>query len=83
MDAIQQQMLDSHRALARGEKPPPLPARHDWEVLREVRDRQRFEAVTAGRPARARSVRAVRGRRWTALRALRALSARRRARPVR
>ncbi|MEU6015161.1 hypothetical protein ABZ826_14240 [Streptomyces sp. NPDC047515] len=62
MDAIQQHMIDSYRAAQRGELPPPLPGRHDWGVVREARDRRRFDAVIAGRPAR---------RRWrTALRAL-------------
>jgi hypothetical protein len=62
MDAIQQHMLDSYRAAQRGELPPPLPGRHDWGVVREARDRRRFDAVIAGRPAR--------GRRWAALRSL-------------
>ncbi|MFJ7195536.1 MULTISPECIES: hypothetical protein [unclassified Streptomyces] len=62
MDAIQQQMFDSYRAAGRGELPPPLPGRHDWAVVREARDRARFEAVIAGRPAR--------GRRRAALRSL-------------
>ncbi|MFD4940959.1 hypothetical protein ACFVYE_20515 [Streptomyces sp. NPDC058239] len=62
MDAIQQHMIDSYRAAQHGELPPPLPGRHDWGVVREARDRRRFDAVIAGRPAR---------RRWrTALRAL-------------
>ncbi|MFB6986476.1 hypothetical protein ACFCZT_21535 [Streptomyces sp. NPDC056230] len=62
MDAIQQHMFDSYRAAQRGELPPPLPGRHDWGVVREARDRRRFDLVIAGRPAR---------RRWrTALRAL-------------
>ncbi|WP_335938310.1 hypothetical protein [Streptomyces sp. PTD5-9] len=75
MDAIQQQMYDSYRAARRGEPAPPTPGRHDWEVLRGVRDLRRFEAVLAGRPAR--------GRRRAALRALRTALAGRRARPVR
>ncbi|MET9662190.1 hypothetical protein [Streptomyces sp. NPDC006510] len=62
MDAIQQHMIDSYRAAQRGELPPPLPGRHDWGVVREARDRRRFEAVIAGRPAR--------GRRRAALRSL-------------
>ncbi|MFJ5725907.1 hypothetical protein [Streptomyces sp. NPDC093149] len=62
MDAIQQHMFDSYRAAQRGELPPPLPGRHEWGVVREARDRRRFDLVIAGRPAR---------RRWrTALRAL-------------
>ncbi|MFF3785612.1 hypothetical protein [Streptomyces sp. NPDC001933] len=66
MDAIQQHMIDSYRAAQQGEVPPPLPGRHDWGVVREARDRRRFEAVIAGRPAR--------GRRRAALRALLARS---------
>ncbi|MFB7012968.1 MULTISPECIES: hypothetical protein [unclassified Streptomyces] len=62
MDAIQQQMFDSYRAAQRGELPPPQPGRHDWGVMREARDRRRFDLVIAGRPARRR--------RRTALRAL-------------
>ncbi|MFJ7492832.1 hypothetical protein ACIQZB_16565 [Streptomyces sp. NPDC097727] len=61
MNAIQQHMIDSCRAAQRGEAPPP-PGRHDWGVVREARDRRRFDAVIAGRPARRR--------RRTALRAL-------------
>ncbi|MEU9457860.1 hypothetical protein [Streptomyces sp. NPDC048312] len=62
MDAIQQHMIDSYRAAQRGELPPPLPGRHDWGVVREARERRRFDAVIAGRPAY--------GRRWAALRSL-------------
>ncbi|MEV5203712.1 hypothetical protein [Streptomyces sp. NPDC053720] len=62
MDAIQQHMIDSYRAVQRGELPPPLPGRHDWDVVREARERRRFDAVIAGRPAR--------GRRRAALRSL-------------
>ncbi|WNI24113.1 hypothetical protein [Streptomyces sp. ITFR-16] len=54
MDAIQQQMFDSYRAVRRGELPPPLPGRHDRAVVRGVRERRRFDAVIAGRPARGR-----------------------------
>ncbi|MGW0963728.1 hypothetical protein ACWD4K_33030 [Streptomyces gelaticus] len=54
MDAIQQHMIDSYRAAQRGELPPPLPGRHDWAVVRGARDRRRFDAVIAGRPARGR-----------------------------
>ncbi|MGW1410016.1 hypothetical protein [Streptomyces sp. NPDC002403] len=54
MDALQQHMIDSWRAAQRGELPPPLPGRHDWAVVREARDRARFDAVIAGRPARGR-----------------------------
>ncbi|MFD4032857.1 hypothetical protein ACFWVP_20700 [Streptomyces sp. NPDC058637] len=37
MDIVQQQMLDSYRAAQHGEPPPPLPGRHDREVLRDLR----------------------------------------------
>ncbi|TXS65379.1 hypothetical protein [Streptomyces sp. sk2.1] len=54
MDAIQQHMFDSYRAARLGEAPPPEPGRHDWAVVRGIRDHRRFEAVIAGRPARGR-----------------------------
>ncbi|MER6103088.1 hypothetical protein ABT115_12375 [Streptomyces sp. NPDC001832] len=38
MDAIQQHMIDSHRAAQHGELQPPLPGRYDWSVLRAIRD---------------------------------------------
>ncbi|MGC5006824.1 hypothetical protein [Streptomyces sp. DT203] len=60
MDAIQQHMIDSYRAAQHGELPPPLPGRHDWAVVRDVRDRRRFDAVTAGLPARRRRRTALR-----------------------
>ncbi|MEU5717126.1 hypothetical protein AB0G71_15285 [Streptomyces sp. NPDC020403] len=46
MDIVQQHMLDSYRAVRHGEVPPPLPGRHDWDVLRELR--RRFRAWTEG-----------------------------------
>ncbi|WP_329209785.1 hypothetical protein OG257_21470 [Streptomyces sp. NBC_00683] len=46
MDIVQQHMLDSYRSAQHGEPPPPLPGRHDREVLRELR--RRFHAWTAG-----------------------------------
>ncbi|MER7810594.1 hypothetical protein [Streptomyces sp900116325] len=61
MDAIQQHMIDSYRAAQHGELPPPLPGRHDWAVVRDVRDRRRFDAVVAGLPARRRWRTALRG----------------------
>ncbi|GAA2435884.1 hypothetical protein GCM10010433_40840 [Streptomyces pulveraceus] len=66
MDAFQQHMIDSYRSAQRGELPPPLPGRHDWDVVREVRDRRRFDAVIAGRPARGRWRSALRSGRWRA-----------------
>ncbi|MFE6664479.1 hypothetical protein ACFVFH_13115 [Streptomyces sp. NPDC057697] len=64
MDAFQQHMIDSYRSAQRGELPPPLPGRHDWAAVREVRDRRRFDAVIAGRPARGRWRSALRSGRW-------------------
>ncbi|WP_329197314.1 hypothetical protein [Streptomyces sp. NBC_01435] len=66
MDAFQQHMIDSYRSAQRGELPPPLPGRHDWDVVREVRDRRRFDAVIAGRPARGRWRSALLSGRWRA-----------------
>ncbi|MFE3945977.1 hypothetical protein ACFXPV_29590 [Streptomyces sp. NPDC059118] len=66
MDAFQQHMIDSYRSAQRGELPPPLPGRHDWDVVREVRDRRRFDAVIAGRPARGRWRSALLPGRWRA-----------------
>ncbi|MFJ8617370.1 hypothetical protein ACIRD4_16070 [Streptomyces clavifer] len=51
MDIVQQQMLDSWRAAQHGEPPPPLPGRHDREVLREVRRRLAARAAAQRRPA--------------------------------
>ncbi|MET7858883.1 hypothetical protein ABZS81_17020 [Streptomyces sp. NPDC005318] len=62
MDAIQQHMIDSCRAARHGEPLPPLPGQHDRAVIREVRDRRRFEAVMAGRPAGRRRRAALRER---------------------
>ncbi|MCX5411774.1 hypothetical protein [Streptomyces sp. NBC_00059] len=49
MDIVQQQMLDSYRAAQHGEVPPPLPGRHDRDVLRGIRRRIRAWA-SAHRP---------------------------------
>jgi hypothetical protein len=62
MDAMQQHMIDSYRAAQHGEAPPPLPGRHDWEVVREARDARRFEAVIEGRPVNGRWRTALRER---------------------
>ncbi|GAA2949681.1 hypothetical protein GCM10010518_40670 [Kitasatospora cinereorecta] len=50
MDIVQQQMLDSFRAAQHGEPPPPLPGRHDREVLRELRRRLLARATAPRRP---------------------------------
>ncbi|WP_405458034.1 hypothetical protein OG786_13360 [Streptomyces sp. NBC_00101] len=51
MDAIQQQMYDTWRAVRSGEGPPPLPGTHDREVLRGLwgRYRSRRGAGARGR----------------------------------
>lgn len=54
MSITQQYLLDSYRAAQHDERTPPAPGRHDWQVLREVRDYGRFRAVVEGRPARGR-----------------------------
>ncbi|MFF2119428.1 hypothetical protein ACFVXH_19085 [Kitasatospora sp. NPDC058184] len=41
MNALQQHLLDSHRAAQRGEPAPPLPGTHDLAVLRAVAGRVR------------------------------------------
>ncbi|MGW5272856.1 hypothetical protein ACWEQP_09760 [Streptomyces sp. NPDC004044] len=51
-------MIDSCRAAQHGGLPPP--GRHDWAVVRDIRDRRRFDAVTAGLPARRRRRTALR-----------------------
>ncbi|MFH8939580.1 hypothetical protein [Streptomyces griseosporeus] len=62
MSVTQQYLLDVHRARRLGEPAPPAPGLNDWQVVRELRDRRRFEAVLAGRPARGRLRHTV--RRW-------------------
>ncbi|MFF2951671.1 hypothetical protein ACFVVU_10085 [Kitasatospora sp. NPDC057965] len=54
MNALQQHLLDSHRAARHAEPAPPVPGARDIEVLRAVRDHRRFRAVLAGRPATGR-----------------------------
>ncbi|WP_406137561.1 hypothetical protein [Streptomyces sp. NBC_01089] len=49
MNANQQHMFDAYRAVQRGEAAPPLPGRHDWEAIGELRDHLR-----TGRPDRRR-----------------------------
>ncbi|NJP50525.1 hypothetical protein HCJ93_10690, partial [Streptomyces sp. SBST2-5] len=51
MSPTQQHLLDVHRALRHGSPVPPAPGTHDVRVLRELRERRRFRAVVAGRPA--------------------------------
>ncbi|GAA1375240.1 hypothetical protein [Streptomyces beijiangensis] len=61
MNAIQQHMLDAYRASQRGEQAPPLPGRHDWQVVREFGDHRDLTAALAAghRPARGRLRRAL------------------------
>ncbi|MFF9274796.1 hypothetical protein [Streptomyces griseosporeus] len=54
MSVTQQYLLDVHRARRLGEPAPPAPGLNDWQAVRELRDRRRFDAVLAGRPARGR-----------------------------
>jgi hypothetical protein len=54
MSITQQYILDTYRARQLGEPAPPAPGAHDWQVVREWRDRRQFRAVVAGRPARGR-----------------------------
>ncbi|WP_037681171.1 hypothetical protein [Streptomyces griseus] len=62
MTITQQYFLDTYRARQLGEPTPPAPGANDWQVVRELRDRRRFQAVLAGRPAHGRLRRAL-GRR--------------------
>ncbi|MEU6405603.1 hypothetical protein [Streptomyces sp. NPDC046985] len=63
MSITEQYFLDMLRARQRGEPSPPLPGRHDLQVLRELRAsreprgrrfRFRFRTARAARPARGR-----------------------------
>ncbi|MFF3741967.1 hypothetical protein [Streptomyces sp. NPDC002566] len=56
MSITEQYALDVHRARQHGEPLPPAPGAHDWQLVRELRDRREFEAVLGGRrPARGRA----------------------------
>ncbi|MGY3337067.1 hypothetical protein ACVW0K_003166 [Streptomyces filamentosus] len=48
MDALQQHLLDSHRAARRGEPAPPAPGPHDAAVLRDLYDRYRAARALPG-----------------------------------
>ncbi|GGR85210.1 hypothetical protein GCM10010252_25000 [Streptomyces aureoverticillatus] len=61
MSVTQQYLLDSYRAAQHGERTPPAPGVNDWQVVREVREYGRFNAVVHERPAHGR-VRAALGR---------------------
>jgi hypothetical protein len=45
MNAMHQHMLDTYRASQHGEQAPPLPGRHDWQVVREFRDHAEMTAA--------------------------------------
>ncbi|AIR99735.1 hypothetical protein [Streptomyces glaucescens] len=55
MNVTQQYLLDTYRAHHLGEAAPPQPGAHDWQVVREWRDRREFRAVLSGRLARGRA----------------------------
>ncbi|MFD5628818.1 hypothetical protein [Streptomyces sp. NPDC127072] len=55
MSITQQYLLDAYRARSHGEPAPPAPGTYDWQVARELRDRRRFRAVVAERPAHGRT----------------------------
>ncbi|MDN0198026.1 hypothetical protein [Streptomyces sp. S.PNR 29] len=54
MSITEQYLLDTYRARQLGEPAPPAPGTHEWQAVREWRDRRQFLAVVAGRPARGR-----------------------------
>lgn len=41
MNTNQQHLLDAYRFAQRRETAPPVPGRHDWEAVREMRDHRR------------------------------------------
>ncbi|MCX4818464.1 hypothetical protein OG883_00775 [Streptomyces sp. NBC_01142] len=57
MNAMHQHMIDNYRAYQHGEQAPPQPGRHDWQMVREVRDYRRLQATLKPRrsPKRLRS----------------------------
>lgn len=59
MSITQQHALDVHRARRHGEPAPPAPGAHDWQVMRELRDRRQLRAALAGRPVHGRVRRAL------------------------
>jgi hypothetical protein len=63
MSITQQYLLDTYRAQRLGEPLPPAPGTHERQAVRAWRDRRRFRAVLAGRPAHGRLRRAL--RRWS------------------
>ncbi|MFF0086106.1 hypothetical protein ACFYR1_41400 [Streptomyces canus] len=59
MSVTQQHLLDTYRARHLGSPVPPAPGTQDVRVVRELRERRRFLAVLAGRPARGRTRQAL------------------------
>ncbi|MEG3628408.1 hypothetical protein [Streptomyces poriticola] len=71
MSITQEHILAVHRARQRGEYAPPAPGVHERQVVEAWRERRRFRAALAGRPARGRLRRALARRlRRTGTRAL-------------
>ncbi|MFF0715998.1 hypothetical protein ACWEVM_08965 [Streptomyces bauhiniae] len=54
MSLIQQHLFDTHRARQHGEPPPPDPGAGLLGLPGALRERRRFRAVLAGRPASGR-----------------------------
>ncbi|MFE9020640.1 hypothetical protein ACFYNL_19055 [Streptomyces sp. NPDC007808] len=67
MSITQHHLLDAYRARLLGEPAPPVPGVHELRLVRDRRDRRRFAAAVAGRPARGWMRRAL--RRWPCARA--------------
>ncbi|MEV6397313.1 hypothetical protein AB0M39_21490 [Streptomyces sp. NPDC051907] len=56
MNAMHQYMLDSYRSSQQhGDRTPPQPGLHDWQVVREVCDYRRLPSVLPSRSAQGRS----------------------------
>ncbi|MFI9586507.1 hypothetical protein ACIHCQ_32825 [Streptomyces sp. NPDC052236] len=49
MNAMHQYLLDSYRASQRGDRRPPQPGRHDWQVVRELGDYAHFRGRAGSR----------------------------------
>ncbi|MFD8912905.1 hypothetical protein [Streptomyces sp. NPDC059575] len=54
MNLTQQHLFDTYRARSHAAPEPPAPGSGYLALLRGARDRRRFRAVLAGRPARGR-----------------------------
>lgn len=72
MNITQQYALDLYRSAQQGVPAPPAPGQHDWRVVAELREYQKFQAVVAGRPVgRGPAARFLRAARSTLTRWLR------------